>query len=283
MKPMTEAQMAGQECYDLLPAPMRVQIPGDHETAGQGEPVLWVKWFTPDSSWTWYVAEISPCAYQITVEDGEEVYGEVLDEQTAEALCRLWQTSGTRALPFRAREDDVRRAMQEHAHRANANIMGSRERTQESTLECHGRDSLSWIRLPETPESSGSGQARLREASQPGNGGGAGTLSDTGRGSASQERGSIGRQAGQPGSDDDSRAQAPTCPTTDGAWDVQGNTPALYELSDVICFGLVDGFEREWGDFSLAEIHALRGPFGLPVERDLYFEPGPASQVCPKR
>ena len=36
-------------------------------------------------------------------------------------------------------------------------------------------------------------------------------------------------------------------------------------------FGLVDGFEREWGYFSLSELQSVRGKLGLGVERDLYF------------
>lgn len=38
-------------------------------------------------------------------------------------------------------------------------------------------------------------------------------------------------------------------------------------------FGLVIGHEAELGYFSLAELQELRGPLGLEVERDLYFEP----------
>ena len=38
----------------------------------------------------------------------------------------------------------------------------------------------------------------------------------------------------------------------------------------------------EWGYFSLAEIASVKGPFGLGIERDLYFEPKPISQVCAK-
>ena len=38
-------------------------------------------------------------------------------------------------------------------------------------------------------------------------------------------------------------------------------------------FGLVDGFEREYGYFSLSELESVRGPLGLRIERDLYFEP----------
>lgn len=36
-------------------------------------------------------------------------------------------------------------------------------------------------------------------------------------------------------------------------------------------FGLVDGQEKEWGYFSLKELESLRGPWGLKIERDLYF------------
>ncbi len=38
-------------------------------------------------------------------------------------------------------------------------------------------------------------------------------------------------------------------------------------------FGLVDGFEKELGYFSLSELQQVRGRLGLPVERDLYFRP----------
>ena len=38
-------------------------------------------------------------------------------------------------------------------------------------------------------------------------------------------------------------------------------------------FGLVDGFEKEWGYFSLAELSSVRGPLGLPIERDKWFSP----------
>lgn len=44
-------------------------------------------------------------------------------------------------------------------------------------------------------------------------------------------------------------------------------------------FGFVDGHFQELGYFSLSELKELRGPFGLPVERDLYFDPKPLSEV----
>jgi hypothetical protein len=40
-----------------------------------------------------------------------------------------------------------------------------------------------------------------------------------------------------------------------------------------IFFGLVDGLELELGYFSLKELQSVKGPKGLPIERDLHFEP----------
>jgi hypothetical protein len=42
---------------------------------------------------------------------------------------------------------------------------------------------------------------------------------------------------------------------------------------DELFFGLVVGFEIELGYFSLAELKEARGPWGLPIERDLHYEP----------
>ena len=44
-------------------------------------------------------------------------------------------------------------------------------------------------------------------------------------------------------------------------------------------FGLVDGQEQELGYFSLKELEDARGPLGLPIERDLHFDPTPLSEV----
>jgi hypothetical protein len=38
-------------------------------------------------------------------------------------------------------------------------------------------------------------------------------------------------------------------------------------------FGLVDGFKKELGYFSLTELQSVKLPFGLTIERDLYFTP----------
>ena len=51
-----------------------------------------------------------------------------------------------------------------------------------------------------------------------------------------------------------------------------------YSPEEQLCFGLVIGHERELGYFSLEELQSARGPYGLPIERDLYFDPTPVSQ-----
>jgi len=47
-------------------------------------------------------------------------------------------------------------------------------------------------------------------------------------------------------------------------------------------FGLVEGQCRELGYFTLSELESVRGPMGLPVERDLYFKPTRLKQIAPE-
>lgn len=54
-----------------------------------------------------------------------------------------------------------------------------------------------------------------------------------------------------------------------------------YDGTDIF-FGLVDGLEKELGYFSLAELKSIRGPLGLAVERDLYWEPKPLEEIAPE-
>lgn len=44
-----------------------------------------------------------------------------------------------------------------------------------------------------------------------------------------------------------------------------------YNPKERTFFGLVDGFEKEYGYFSLDELTSIKGPLGLPIERDMYF------------
>ena len=51
------------------------------------------------------------------------------------------------------------------------------------------------------------------------------------------------------------------------------------DTGDVQFFGLVDGLEMELGYFWLSEVEQVRGSLGLPVERDLYWEPKPLNKL----
>ena len=44
-------------------------------------------------------------------------------------------------------------------------------------------------------------------------------------------------------------------------------------------FGLVDGFEKELGYFSLMELLSNRGKLGMPIERDRFFKPCRLSEL----
>jgi hypothetical protein len=44
-------------------------------------------------------------------------------------------------------------------------------------------------------------------------------------------------------------------------------------------YGLVDGFEKELGYFSLSELLSTRGKLGLPIERDRFFKPTPLHSI----
>jgi len=47
-------------------------------------------------------------------------------------------------------------------------------------------------------------------------------------------------------------------------------------------FGLVEGFEKELGYFSLSELESARGPMGLPIERDLHWQPKTLEEIAPE-
>lgn len=49
-----------------------------------------------------------------------------------------------------------------------------------------------------------------------------------------------------------------------------------------IFFGLVSGFEVELGYFALSELEEVRGPLGLPIERDLYYTPKTLEELLAK-
>jgi len=58
-----------------------------------------------------------------------------------------------------------------------------------------------------------------------------------------------------------------------------------YDPKNKMFFGYVSIFNDdndEWGYFSQTELESLKGPFGLGIERDIYFSPTPSSKVINK-
>ena len=46
-----------QEAYIYIPEDLKAKIPPLYATENESDPTMWVKLFTPDSSWTWYITE----------------------------------------------------------------------------------------------------------------------------------------------------------------------------------------------------------------------------------
>jgi hypothetical protein len=65
-------------------------------------------------------------------------------------------------------------------------------------------------------------------------------------------------------------------PDSNWTWYV---TEGEADEDDFRFFGYVCGLEEEFGYFVLSELESARGPLGLEIERDLYFEPGPFSEI----
>lgn len=48
------------EAHNLMPEQLRAQVPRLYASEKKPDPTVWAKYFTPDSSWTWYVTEFDP-------------------------------------------------------------------------------------------------------------------------------------------------------------------------------------------------------------------------------
>ena len=55
------------------------------------------------------------------------------------------------------------------------------------------------------------------------------------------------------------------------------------ENGDWLFFAYVYGLEDEYGYVLLSELESVRGPLGLPVERDLFFVPQHMSSILESR
>ena len=74
-------------------------------------------------------------------------------------------------------------------------------------------------------------------------------------------------------------------PSSSWTWYATEGEPILDESGkevDYRFFGLVEGFEKEIGYFVLSELEEVRGPMGLPIERDLYWKPKTLAEIAPE-
>ena len=54
-----------------------------------------------------------------------------------------------------------------------------------------------------------------------------------------------------------------------GCWTWYG---VEYDAEQELFFGYVEGYEKEWGYFSLAELKSIKNKLGIGIERDMYFD-----------
>jgi len=52
-----------------------------------------------------------------------------------------------------------------------------------------------------------------------------------------------------------------------------------YDPDTRLAYGMVDGLVKDVGSFSMQELVEFQGRFGLPIERDLYFDPCPLKDL----
>jgi hypothetical protein len=74
-------------------------------------------------------------------------------------------------------------------------------------------------------------------------------------------------------------------PSSSWSWYITEGEPVLSESGteiDYKFFGLVFGHEKELGYVLLSELEEVRGPMGLPIERDLYFKPKTLEEIEPE-
>ena len=74
-------------------------------------------------------------------------------------------------------------------------------------------------------------------------------------------------------------------PSSGWTWLATEGEPVVDESDkevDFKFFGLVYGHEREFGYFLLSELEEVRGPMGLPIERDLHFKPKMLEEIAPE-
>ncbi len=74
-------------------------------------------------------------------------------------------------------------------------------------------------------------------------------------------------------------------PDSSWTWHITEGSPIKDDSGkevDFHFFGLVDGHEKELGYVALSELQSVRGPLGLPIERDLHWQPKTLEEIAPE-
>jgi len=73
-------------------------------------------------------------------------------------------------------------------------------------------------------------------------------------------------------------------PDSGWTWHLTEGSPIMEDdrETDFQFFGLVDGPCRELGYVNLSELETVRGPMGLPIERDVYWTPKTLAEIAPE-
>jgi hypothetical protein len=74
-------------------------------------------------------------------------------------------------------------------------------------------------------------------------------------------------------------------PDSSWSWYITEGSPVTDEGGkevDFEFFGLVDGHDKEFGYVVLSELESVRGPLGLPIERDLHWRPKTLEEIAPE-
>jgi hypothetical protein len=74
-------------------------------------------------------------------------------------------------------------------------------------------------------------------------------------------------------------------PDSSWTWHITEGSPIQDDSGkevDFHFFGLVEGQEKELGYVALSELESVRGPLGLPIERDLHWQPKTLEEIAPE-
>jgi len=74
-------------------------------------------------------------------------------------------------------------------------------------------------------------------------------------------------------------------PDSSFTWYLTEGSPIKDESGEEVdfhFFGLVDGHDKELGYVALSELESVHGPMGLPIERDLWWEPKTLEEIAPE-